>query len=534
MVGDQTQPVTPSDPDVPGGSEPPRATWGRTRTDVWAAVAVGLAAVAIVLSHLLLPTPIATADTGDQRRLLCQIDAGDLRYGQATSSANRYAVLTLSPIPPNPKACGAFRVTERYPSSAVAVLAVAQQLTYAAGLPGALDMRMVGVVYALLFGLVIGAFVLVLPGPRLARIAVAAALAVLGSDATFVPYFNSAFSEPLEYVALLATFAALLALWRTRTARVRLVVGVALVFAVLVTAKSQDIPLSLLLAGALLTVRCPVRGWTGRFTARAVPAVAAAVLLLVGATDLYLQPRLYNQQLVYTDVFYTILKDSHDVPADLAELGLPAELGRYAGRTWFETRTETAVDPNYRVFLATITMKDVALFYARHPDRLGPVTTVALQDVLKARHPLPNTTRDDGPPPRIVCRVCIIPPVGKALAPAGVWLWPLWELTVLAVGVLLALRRRRDLAWRALGLVLGSTVAFAVFHTATAVLGDGYAELGKHVFPAVVDTWMVIPLVGLGLAGLLADERRRRRARPAPAPDPAPDPDPATDSVPAV
>ena len=85
---------------------------------------------------------------------------------------------------------------------------------------------------------------------------------------------------------------------------------------------------------------------------------------------------------------------------------------------------------------------------------------------------------------------------------------------MLAVGLLLALRRRADLAWRALGQVLVATVAFAVFHTATAILGDGYAELGKHVFPAVVDTWMAIPLTALGLAGLVAQvahERRRRR-----------------------
>jgi hypothetical protein len=485
---------------------------GRTPGDLWAAVGVGLGAVILVLVHLLVPTPIGTADTGDQRRLLCQINAGDRRFGEATSSANRYAVITLSKIPPNPVACGRFRVTERYPSSALAVLAAAQQLTHAVGLPGALDMRMVGLLYALLFGLVIGTFAVVLPGPRLARIAVAAALGVLGSDATFVPYFNSAFSEPMEYVTILGTFAALLAIWRSRTVRVRLVVAVTVVFALLVTAKSQDIPLAVVLAAALVTVRCPVRRWTGRLSARVVPAVAAVFLLVVGGTTLYLQPRLYNQQLVYTDVFYTILKDSNDVPADLADLGLPADLARYAGRTWFETRAETVKDPNYQVFLDKITMKDVALFYARHPTRLGPVTKAGVEFVVKARHPLPNTTRDDGGRPRAVCRICLIPPVGTLLAPVGAVLWPVWEMVVLAVGVLLVRRRRADRAWRALGLLLVTTVAFALFHTATAILGDGYAELAKHVFPAVVDTWMAIPLTALGVAGLVASERRRRRA----------------------
>jgi len=487
---------------------PPR----RTRADVWAAVGVGTAALLVVLAHLLVPSPIGTADTGDQRRLLCQIQAGDAHFSDGHSSAERFAAITLVAIPPNPKACGRFRVTERYPSSALAPLATAQQLTYLVGLPGALDMRVVGVVYALLYALVIGGFVLVLPGPRLARIAVASALGLLGADATFVPYFASAFSEPMEYVGLLATYAGLLALWRRRTASPWLVAGVALVFATLVTAKSQDIPLSVPLALALLTVPCPVRRWTGPLASRAVPAVAAALLLLVGATDLYLQPKLYNEQLVYTDVFYTILKDSHDVPADLAELHLPPELARYAGRTWFQARTELSTDPQYKVFLRTITFSDVAAFYARHPDRLGPVTRTGIQDVVRARHELPNTTRDETARPQVVCRLCLIPPVGRALAPAAVWLWPLWEALVLTVGALLVLRRRAHRPWRALGLLLMSTVVFALFHTATAILGDGYAELGKHVFPAVVDTWMVIPLVALGTAGLLAPRLARRRS----------------------
>jgi hypothetical protein len=479
---------------------PPRRTLG----EVAAALVVGLGAVALVLFHLLVPFVIGTSDTGDQRRLLCQIDAGDPHFGEARNSAERFVAITLDPIPPNPVHCGAFRVTERYPSSAVGVLVVAQRLTRLAGLPGALDLRMVGLVYAVLYGVVIGAFVLLLPGPRWARVAVAAGLGVLGADATFVPYFDSAFSEPMEFVALLGTFAGLLAVWRRPVVSPWRVAAVTVVFALLVTAKSQDIPLCVLLAAALVLVRCPVGRLRGAVGARVVPAVAAACLLAVGAGNLYLQPQQYNEQLVYTDVFFTILADSPDVRADLAEFGLPPELARYAGRTWFVVSDQLAADPDYRVFLRRTTMKDVALFYARHPDRLWPVLRLGVQDVLKARHPLPNTTRAETARPEVVCRICLIPPVGARLAPAAVVLWPVWELTVLAVGVLLARRRRADPGWRALGLLLATSVAFALFHTLTAVFGDGYAELGKHVFPAVVDTWLVIPLVVLGAGGLLA------------------------------
>jgi hypothetical protein len=494
-------------------------TPARTVSDYWSAGAVGLGALLLVMWHLFVPSVIGTSDTGDGLRLLCQIQAGDPHFRGPRSSAERFVAIHYQHIPPNPTHCGAFRVTERYPSSALGVLAGAQQLTHLVGSPDALDMRWTGVLYAVLYAAVIGVFVLVLPGPRLARIATAAALGVLGADATFVPYFISPFSEPMEYVALLGTFAALLALWQRRTVSWPLVVGVTLVFAVLVTAKSQDTPLAVLLALVLLTRRCPVSRWPGRLADRVVPAVAAVCLLAVGATELYLQPRLYNQELVYTDVFYTILKDSKNVRADLAELGLPQELARYAGRTYFQTRAQTAKDPDYQVFVQNVSFSDVALFYARHPERLVPVSRTAVKDVVKGRHPLPNTTRTETARPEVVCRICIIPTVGGALALRATWLWPLWEFTVLIVGAVLARRRRTAPRWKALGYLLVATVVFAAFHTATAILGDGYAELGKHVFPAVVDTWLVAPLVVLGLYGLRPQQHREDEIAPAAAPE---------------
>ncbi|WP_461047740.1 glycan biosynthesis hexose transferase WsfD [Terrabacter koreensis] len=498
-----------------GAGHPPKgnflagsASGLRTATDRWSALVVGLFAAAVVTVHLFFPTVIGTADTGDGLRLLCQIQAGDPRFYEARTSAERFVTIKYQHIPPNPTACGDFRVTERYPSSALLVLAGAQQLTEMTGRSYALDMRFTGFIYLVLYGLVVGALVLVLPGPRWARVLTAGAVGLLGADATFVPYFISPFSEPMEYVALLATFATMLALWRRRVVRKGLVVGSAMVFLNLIGSKAQEIPLGTVLAGVLLAVRCPLGRWKGTCLDRLLPGVAALCVLAGAGTVLSLQPRLYNEQLLYTDVFYTILKDSTNVPADLEELGLPQELARYAGRTYFEVRSETATDPSYRTFVEHISFADIARFYAGHPDRLGSVSRAAIEFVVKARHPLPNTTRGDTARPEVVCRICVIPTIGSAMTPLAVVLWPAWEFTILAVGALLTRRRWHDLEWRALGMLLVTTVAFAIFHTATAILGDGYAELGKHVFPAVVDTWMTIPLVALGVFGLRARSHR--------------------------
>lgn len=491
----------------------------RLGRQVAAGLAVGLAATVLVLVHLFVPTTIGTADTGDGLRLLCQLQAGDPAFSLGHSSADRFAAVTYVPIRKNPVACGKWRVTERYPSSALAVLGAAKVLTHLGrpfGLRSTLDLRFAGIIYSLLYGLAIGLLVTVLPGRLWVRVVAASAVGVLGADATFVPYFISPYSEPMEYVALLLSFVGLLALWRRQTASPVRLALVTLAFGLLVTAKSQDTPLAIVLAAVLLLVRCPVGRLRGRLTARLVPAVAAALLLAVGGTMVHLQPILFHEQLVYSDVFYTILKDSPDPKADLAEMGLPTELSRYAGLTYFQTRNQTAKDPAYRIFVERTSFGDIARFNIRHPDRLAPVVAAGMRFVVRARHPLPNTTRADSPRPEVVCRICLIAGIGPAIAPAGPVLWPCWEVLVLLTGFLLV-RRRADRQWRALGLLLMVTAGFAVVHLVTAVLGDGYAELGKHVFPAVVDTWLVIPLVVMAAAEMVRGAVAGRPGRADPA-----------------
>lgn len=478
------------------------------------ALTVGFSAAVLVLVHLLVPTTIGTSDTGDGLRLLCQLQAGDPLFYKGHSSAQRYAAVSYLPIPKNPIACGKWRVTERYPSSALLILGAAKLLTHLGhpfGLRSTLDLRFAGILYSLLYGLAIGLLVLVLPGRLWMRVLAGGAVGLLGADATFAPYFISPYSEPMEYVALLLTFVGLLALWRRKVVSPRRLALVTLAFASLITAKSQDTPLAVVLAVVLLCVRCEIGGLRSRLTARLAPAVAAAVLLAIAGTMVHLQPILFHEELVYTDVFYTILKDSPDPKADLAEMHLPTELSRYAGKTYFQTRNQTAKDPAYRVFVAETGFGDIARFYAHHPDRLAGVTAAGMRFVVRARHPLPNTTRFDSSRPAVVCRICLIAGIGPRLAPAGAVLWPAWELVVLLVGLLLLRRAARE--WRGLGLLLVFTVGFACVHLATAVLGDGYAELGKHVFPAVVDSWLVIPLVVLAVGELIRSAVTGRRLR---------------------
>ncbi|MDQ6873785.1 MAG: hypothetical protein M3042_01795 [Actinomycetota bacterium] len=476
-------------------------------------VAMGLAATGLVLWHLFVPTTIGTSDTGDGPRLMCQLNVADLHeLPRGANSAQRFVALHYDSVRPPPY-CH-FRSGIRYPTSAVVVVAAGKVITDWFEPAGGLDMRVVGALYALLYGAAIGLLTLLLPGPTWARGAIAGIFAVLGADGAFVPYFISPYSEPTEYIALLLSICGLLALWRRPVVATWKLILVTLAFAALLTSKTQDVPLIVVLAAALLSVRSPIgRSLTGRLTGRLLPAIAAGALIAVSALTLQLQPRSFNQTLVWSDVFYTILYDSPHPQADLRDLGVPTEMARFAGQTFYQAYPVAHRDPQYQVFLRRVRLSDVALFYIRHPGRMATVAGSAAAAVAHARYDLPNTLRSDSSRPFSVCRICFITRAGEAVSPqtpnrpptsSGLTnaLFPGWLLAVGVAGAVLVRRRWPEREWRAFGLLLVTLPPMALIMFFAAILGDGYAELAKHVFGTVVVTWLAIPLLLLAVVGI--------------------------------
>lgn len=476
-------------------------------------VALGLAATGLVLWHLFVPTTIGTSDTGDGPRLMCQLNVADLHeLPRGANSAQRFVALHYDSVPP-PAYCH-WRSGIRYPTSAVVMVGLGKVITSWLEPAGGLDMRVVGVLYAVLYGAAIGVLTLLLPGPVWVRGIAAGLFALLGADGAFVPYFISPYSEPTEYVALLFSICGLLVLWRRPALAAWKLVLVTLAFATLLTSKTQNVPLIGVLAVALLSVRSPLgRRWRGRLTGRLLPTAAAGVLVALSALTLQLQPRSFNQTLVWSDVFYTILYHSPDPKADLRDLGAPTEMARFAGKTFYQAYPVASRDPQYQVFLRRVSLSDVTAFYLRHPGRLATVAGSAAAAVAHARYDLPNTLRNDSSRPFSVCRICFITRAGGAISPqtpnhpptsSGLTdvLYPAWLLALLIAGAVLIRRRWREREWRALGLLLVTLAPMSLVMFFAAIVGDGYAELSKHVFGTVVVTWLAIPLVLLALLGI--------------------------------
>src|SRR5262249_12978174 len=73
---------------------------------------------------------------------------------------------------------------------------IAKQLTGLFGAPGSLDLRVLGILFAVAVGAAVGWTARELPGPRWTRVLIASAIGLVADDSTIAPYFISPFSEP--------------------------------------------------------------------------------------------------------------------------------------------------------------------------------------------------------------------------------------------------------------------------------------------------------------------------------------------------
>jgi hypothetical protein len=349
------------------------------------------------------------------------------------------------------------------------------------------DIRWFGAVYTLLYAMAV--YLVVrhapeVPGRKTATAVVSAAIGlmvifVLG-DVGYLAYFQSFYGEPYAYAGMLLAAASALAMASgTRPQASLLFIYFAASFAV-VTSKVQYAPLGLVFI--LLAWRIYVMN-AGTFRLSQVKAGIA--VLLAGTAVMLAAPNGLKQINLYQSVFFGILKDSPDLARDMRELGIPERYAVLAGTNYFQR--DTAIpqdDPDLqREVLKQLSHMDVAKYYLLHPDRFIQKMKKAAENAKQIRpYYLGNYDRASGKPPR-------------AMADDFSW-WSTWKarhlpasLTFFACSfglyfaaaaiwwIRTASRRMR------LALETMAAVALAgVFSFVIPVLGDGEADLGKHLF----------------------------------------------------
>jgi len=483
-----------------------------SRRAVWtAATVMGIVWPAIMLLRLLLGGTVGIADNGDGVRLFCPLGLVNERPWDAPMSAHVYT--TWISEPRYGEQCATPGWGERYYSSQQLVLMLAKPLTQLLGLPGALDLRAVGVLCALAFGAVIALLVVLLPGPLWLRLLTSCGFGLVMCDSAFAVYFISPFSEPMGLIGLMLFCTALLLLWRKPTATRGGIVLATVALIATMTAKPQF--LGVLPVGVLALLWLPSVHTQGgraqqrrehsrlqrlaRWLAVRWPAlIACAVLCGVAGAFTSVQVERLNRQVWYNAVFVEMLPHSPDPAGDLRALGAPTELISAIGSR-LNSENSVARTPYWDEYIQNVTPGKIVFHTVTHPDRL---ISMGARGIQAMTHPtlynyLGAYPPDSGHEPYSKeRRVAVFTRIFEFFEPVPA-LIPLILLGTLILGAMLASRTWARPSARAVGRMTVCVVlsVFGLFWIA--MLSEGASDINKHMIPCDYLTALCIPLAAL-------------------------------------
>jgi len=488
------------------------------RPQVWlAAVGAGIVTLAALLVRLFVPTVVGMGDAGNGFRLLCNVGLGNVRPFSANPALAIYPV--WEPTTWYGLACPA---SDSAPFSAYYLL-VGVARVFSLPFGGGLDLRVLGVLLAVIVALLIVALVRYLPGSTPFRLVVAALVVLVLMDSSFANFFVSADIEGTVLVAVLGAFVALLIMWggyadRVTTLDVPPRGVLALTLAVVIAALVLSVgPVGLaflpgFVAGLLLVPRLrdaelertrpagrPVRGDRSREAVRKLnrrlPAVIACLALLaVAGVQFAFATTRDSREEVYSTVFLTILPKSPTPAADLEWFGLSEGSQAAIGQP---ITTTAAADVLASAGFASVTSSDILFFHLTHLERIVMLADTGMaalaSPLLENRgNSLTERVDDDG-----------------VLQHDRRWIPVQWGSEVLysvpllipasqIAGILIALAlgfahtsslRNRSLGWATFFLLIGSSLIFW-----STILG-AHTSLAESLLPSTFVLWLSGPLI---------------------------------------
>lgn len=478
------------------------------RKEAWIAAALGAAAILAIAIGAMNRPFVGMADNGDFMRVMKTVG---LDYASAgLTYADKYFNYAI------PEYRNVGLGFGGYVSTHLLFLFAAKAVNaLATGFGDTFHMAALGAVYAASFAAAAALLYTGLAASRTAKLAVVALLIAVYTDVAYTAYYHSFYGEPATLIGfLLAIGCGLHAAKAQRHMRFWLwaYFGAIVLF---MGAKSQNFAVGLVFA-ALLLFAAKTAGERG---VRKLALALSAATLLLSIGFYAASPKELKRINLYQTVFYGVLKHSDDVAADLAELGLPAALAPLSGTNYFEKgtaipQTSPALDA---MFYDRISHVDVALYYAKHPLRFVERLERAAESSVAIRpYYLGNYAQGAGRPAGAVHLEGARWSEGKkAVAPRSVY-----AAAALAAlyTILLANRRVSTLTGvRAHGPLYGVPAIAAIAYV-TPLLGDGDADLSKHLFLYnVAFDFMAVVSAGLIAAGLAhavaaAAKRLQRRA----------------------
>ncbi|MDF2925608.1 MAG: rane protein [Paenibacillaceae bacterium] len=430
-------------------------------------------AAAAVLGWLLFAKPVVgMADNGDFLRIMgtvgLQYTDNGLTYGQ------KYFGWFIREFAISEVGLGG------YVSTSLVLVFLAKGLSWLLLDGGRFDMRLLALVYGLLF--LTGAWLAIKYNKRRSAWVngLAALLFVLiFTDIGYAAYYNSLYSEPVSLVFLILSMGFATGLLRRGQPMKLFLAGFVVSSVFLIGSKVQNAPIGILLA--LLCLRFSALrggGWRKLTCSMAILLFAASVAIYVSLPK---ELRIINQ---YQTVFFGILKDSPTVEQDLRELGLPEKFAVNAGTNYFDKAAINQKDPVFaNEFYPVFSHGKVIKFYLNHPMRLYEKLEVAAGNGMNNRPPyLGGFEQSEG------FRAGELPDAFNLWNKFKLEVLPnkLWFIAAVFAAYYLVLARRYlesfQIRQRLYLEVLAAIGLGALILFVTPVIGDGEADLVKHLF----------------------------------------------------
>ncbi|MDQ0194540.1 glycan biosynthesis hexose transferase WsfD [Paenibacillus wynnii] len=448
--------------------------------------------------YLLFSSPfVGVADNGDYLRMMNTI--GLNYYNAAESYADRFFSFSHSRFAYDHLFKGF------YPSSQI-FLVLLPRLIGGLFHGSYFDIRLLAAVYVFL--LLAATWLLVRTnahGSYVTGLLLGGSLLFVFYDIGYLAYFNSLFGEPVSMVFMLLTFALGLRLTGQERPTVKGLILFFISVLFLTSSKIQNAPIGI--AFALIFLRFAALKGQGSW--RKVSLWFSAAIFLISVLLYATAPKDLKHINLYQTVFFGILNQSPDVRGDLKQLGLPERLEVLAGTNFFQQDTVIKQnDPSLQPdFYARVSHKDVLFFYIKNPDRLIHNMKYAAANGMSIRpYYLGNYEIGEGNPKGALSYTYSTWSQFKNKhIPHSLGFLSVFYLLYFT-GILFQYFRSKNIRERVAGELLMLVGLIGIFSFLVPILGDGRADIGKHLFMfnvsfdmmvVVMFGWLVHKLVGL-------------------------------------
>lgn len=350
------------------------------------------------------------------------------------------------------------------------------------------DIRFLGAVYYVFY---LGAIYLltkslVFPYKKVRSYIVALLVVFMFADSSFTLYFNSFFAEPGMFIAVLYAFGALTAIARKcyrKNWPMTVVYFVSTI--ILITNKQQNAPLALSFLVATIGLF-----FLPQFKARKLLVGLGMLFLLIsGGVTYALINKEFSEVNQYQAFTHGILMETGDPSKKIAKGGISQQFALMRANDYYP-KTYAAVKPSNKMIAKHLTRRVglawVVRYYATNLNQFGLLLDVAAKDIMVTQvKAVGDFVKTSGAKPGAqVTYFTGFSALMGAFFPgkfAFICLLAVAFVTVYAVSFYLDLKAGKTAGVIRFFLVVG-LMTIAVFVPIISIIGDGDADLAKHLF----------------------------------------------------